>query len=114
MQHLWAPWRMEYIGGEKPSGCIFCDRLAANDDRASLIVARRARAFAILNRFPYNNGHLMVVPYSHVPSPEDLDDGERLALMDLLSESLGVLRGAMSPEGCNLGMTLGQPAGAGI
>jgi ATP adenylyltransferase len=105
---------MEYIGGEPPSGCIFCDRPKAGDDRQSLIVGRREHAFAILNRFPYNNGHLMVVPYRHVPSVEGLDSQERLAVMDLTAESLHVLREAMRPEGFNCGVNIGRVAGAGV
>jgi ATP adenylyltransferase len=114
MEHLWAPWRMEYIGGEPPPGCIFCDRPRLGDDREALIVARRERAFAILNKYPYNNGHVMVCPYRHVDTLEKLDGPERLALVDLCAEVLGVLRDAMRPDGFNIGANIGRVAGAGV
>ncbi len=114
MHQLWAPWRMEYIGEPPPPGCIFCDRPQAADDRGALIVARRERTFAILNRFPYNNGHLMIVPYRHVPHLADLGREERLALLDLCTEAQGILREAMHPDGFNLGVNEGRVAGAGV
>ena len=114
MERLWAPWRMEYIGGGPPVGCIFCERPKLGDDREALIVARRERVYAILNRFPYNNGHLMIVPYRHVADLAELDAAERLALFDTASEAVSVLRDAMGPEGFNLGVNLGRVAGAGV
>lgn len=66
MEQLWTPWRMGYIGGEREAGCIFCTKPAAQDDRANLIVHRGAECYVIMNLFPYNTGHLMIVPYAHV------------------------------------------------
>jgi ATP adenylyltransferase len=113
---LWAPWRIEYILGEKPKGCIFCDFPAAPeaDDRKNLLVHRSARSFSCLNRYPYNSGHLMVIPRAHVAelgalSPEDWAD-----LGDELRRAAAVLKAVYRPEGINVGMNLGRAAGAGI
>jgi ATP adenylyltransferase len=105
---------MEYISAEAPSGCIFCSLAGSAQDRDSLVVARRDHAFAVLNRFPYNNGHLMVCPYRHVPGLEELDAPERLAIVDLAAEATGILREVMRAEGFNLGVNLGKTAGAGV
>jgi len=117
MQPLWAPWRMELIQSKPPPGCIFClfpAETGDEADRRNLIVARTSRSFAILNRYPYNNGHLMVIPRRHTAdfaslTPEESDD-----LHGLLQISTGVLKQAYHPEGMNLGMNLGRTAGAGI
>ncbi|MDQ7857311.1 MAG: HIT domain-containing protein [Armatimonadota bacterium] len=114
MKHLWAPWRAAYVGGPKPGGCVFCDAVAAGDDRAMLIVHRGAHGYLILNRFPYNSGHLMAVPYRHVARPQELSAEEHQALMALVVLALGALDRAMAPEGFNVGMNLGRAAGAGI
>jgi ATP adenylyltransferase len=113
-QRLWAPWRLEYIKGEKPDECIFCSKPAAADDRASLILTRGERCFAMLNAYPYNNGHLMVSPYEHLPTIEDLDEPTLLELMQLTRRSLAALREAYSPEGFNIGINQGKVAGAGV
>lgn len=114
-QRLWAPWRMRYVaGGLRESGCIFCNRLAENDDVRTLILHRGDRAFVIMNLFPYNTGHVMIVPNAHVSSPEDAD-AEMLAEMTALrAPVLRALRRAMAPEGFNLGMNVGAVAGAGV
>jgi ATP adenylyltransferase len=111
---LWAPWRLEYIKSNKEGECIFCARLAEGDDESSLIVHRGERCFVILNAYPYNNGHVMVAPYEHVPSIEDLDDGVLLELMRLTQRSLAALREAYAPEGYNIGVNEGKVAGAGF
>ena len=119
MDHLWAPWRREFVenAGKKDEGCIFC-RLPAETgpeaDRRNLIVARTARSFAILNRYPYNNGHLMVVPRRHVADYAALDAGELQDLQSLLQTALRVVEEAYHPGGANLGMNLGRDGGAGI
>jgi ATP adenylyltransferase len=116
MRNLYAPWRMEYIGGPAQTGCLFCrmwDAPAA-DDRQNLVVERAADALVMLNKFPYNSGHLMVAPRSHVGSLVGLDDGETLGLMGGVRRSLAVVEGLMRPEGFNVGMNLGLVAGAGI
>jgi ATP adenylyltransferase len=117
MERLWAPWRMRYIDsarGDQEPACIFCDLPATGDDEAAHIVARGDHAFAVLNAYPYNSGHLMVSPFRHVGSPEDLEDREVLDTQRLLGRAVRALRKAMSPEGFNIGMNLGQVAGAGI
>jgi ATP adenylyltransferase len=117
MQNLWAPWRMEYIETARepePDECIFCALPRAQADRENLILWRGRRAFAILNKFPYNPGHLMIAPYTHTA---DLDVLEPDDLMDIVlgvRRSIGCLRRAMSPDGYNIGINLGRIAGAGI
>jgi ATP adenylyltransferase len=113
-QRLWAPWRLDYIKGPKPEECIFCAKPALGDDAAAHIVARGENAFVMLNAFPYNNGHVMVSPYAHVPSIEELDDPVLLDLMHLTQRSLGALREAYAPEGFNIGVNQGKIAGAGV
>ena len=113
-ERLWAPWRLEYIKGPKADECIFCTKPQAGDDRASYIVRRGEHCFTILNAFPYNNGHLMVAPYRHVPSIEELEADALLELMTMAQESLGALRRAYGPEGFNLGINQGKVAGAGV
>ena len=110
-ERLWAPWRLEYVaGGADQPGCIFCDR-AGDDD---LVVHRGRLAFALMNLYPYSNGHLMIAPYRHVPRPGDLDGAERAEMWELLDAALGSLSRAMSPDGFNAGLNLGRVAGAGV
>jgi len=113
-QRLWAPWRLEYIKGPKPDECIFCSKSASGDDRSAHIVARGERCFAMLNAFPYTNGHLMVAPYEHVGSLEALDSETLLELMRLTRRSMAAIRTAYSPDGFNLGVNEGKVAGAGV
>ena len=113
-QRLWAPWRLDYIQGPKPDECIFCTGPRAGDDRESYIVRRGEHCFAILNAYPYNNGHLMVAPFRHVPSIEELDPPALLELMTMAQRALAALREAYSPEGFNLGINQGKIAGAGV
>jgi ATP adenylyltransferase len=113
-QRLWAPWRLEYIKGPKPDECIFCSKPAEGDDEAAYIVHRGQRCFVILNAFPYNSGHLMVAPYEHVPSLEQLGDDTLLDLSRLTNRSLEALREVYGPDGFNIGINLGDVAGAGI
>jgi ATP adenylyltransferase len=118
MEHLWSPWRMAYLRNEDasgdPGGCIFCDLPAQNDDAKTLIVHRGPLAYVILNRYPYNNGHMLVVPYQHVPSLENLDAAALAELMQLVNESLAALRGMYRAEAFNVGANIGAAAGAGI
>jgi len=117
MNALWAPWRMDFLGAEKPEGCIFCLFPAETGeaaDRRNLILARTAHSFAILNRYPYNNGHLMVIPRRHTAEFAALSDDELEDLHKLLRRAVQVLREAYHPEGFNIGMNLGVAAGAGI
>ncbi len=112
---LWAPWRIEYISDtSKNKGCIFCEKPKEKDDKQSLIVWRGDSSFVIMNRFPYNNGHLMVVPFQHTSEMASLSDEEKVELFDLLRKSQDILREMMKPQGFNVGMNLGRLAGAGI
>ena len=117
MKQLWAPWRMEYIQSEidsKDEGCIFCDFPNQKNDIEHLIIHRSRQCFVILNRFPYNNGHLMVVPYRHTSDVLKLSDDELLDLQQTINKSVKVLRNVMNPHAMNIGMNLGRTAGAGI
>ena len=114
---LWAPWRMEFIQADKPTGCIFCTFPAEQGeeaDRRNLIVHRTSRSFTILNRFPYNNGHVLIVPRTHVARLEDLAAEDFGDLQDELRLAVRVIRSVYAPEGLNVGMNLGKVAGAGI
>ncbi len=117
MDTLWAPWRMEYIlraKDEKPEPCIFCTRIEKDEDEKNLILHRSSHGFIIMNRFPYNNGHLMVVPYRHSGNILDLTPEENQDLSYLIQLSVEALNRVMSPHGFNIGMNLGKVAGAGV
>ncbi len=125
MQQLWAPWRVELIekADEKlPPGCVFCTlpRAQAGDagraarDRETLVLGRTANTFALLNRWPYNNGHLMVIPRRHTARFEDLSAPEWQELSEMLRVATGIVQAVYAPHGINVGMNLGRGAGAGI
>jgi ATP adenylyltransferase len=118
MQYLWSPWRMAYLRSENLSGssagCIFCDLPAEHRDAENLIVHRGQLAYVILNRYPYNNGHMLVVPYEHVATLEALDAPALAELMLLAKQSLADLRAMYNPQAFNLGVNIGGAAGAGI
>ncbi|GAB4188691.1 MAG: HIT domain-containing protein [Calditrichia bacterium] len=115
MEHLWAPWRIEYIlNSDKEDGCIFCNRLGRDDDDTDLIVYRGREAFIIMNKFPYNNGHVMVVPNRHIAEFCDLSPTEHTEMGELISLSISALKSSMNPHGFNIGMNLGRVSGAGI
>jgi len=119
VERLWSPWRMEYMtqsseDSKGSGGCIFCDHLAESDDEGANIVYRGRQAFVILNAFPYNSGHLMVAPLRHAADLHELSAEERHELMDLTTEAIEIVRAAMRPEGFNVGVNLGEVAGAGV
>jgi ATP adenylyltransferase len=116
MRQLWAPWRMAYIqdDGTVSAGCIFCLKAAEDRDDENLILLRSATCFALLNLFPYNNGHLMIAPYQHVPSLSDLDAETLTDLMVTAQRCLAALQETMNPQGYNMGINQGAAAGAGI
>jgi ATP adenylyltransferase len=115
MDHLWSPWRLEYVTGTKPdTGCVFCLATDAPTAANPLIVYERKTCYVILNLYPYNNGHLMVVPYRHTPSLASLTDAERHEMADLQALCERALLEAYSPHGINVGINLGKPAGAGV
>jgi ATP adenylyltransferase len=118
MDQLWAPWRLSYVTAAKslsPSDpCFICEGLAADNDRANLIVWHTPRSVVVLNRFPYNNGHLLVAPRAHKGRLDELTADELLETMETLRRMVGVLDGLMQPDGYNIGLNLGHAAGAGL
>ncbi len=114
MKQIWAPWRMEYIQKEKSDGCILCEKPGQNSDAVNYILYRGGKNFVIMNAYPYNPGHLMIVPYRHIASLEELPDEELHEHFDIVSRSIKVLRQVFSPQGFNLGINIGKVAGAGI
>lgn len=115
MNHLWSPWRMEYIENHnKEAGCVFCIAQAKEDSAENLIILRGERAYVILNRYPYTGGHLMVVPFEHKATLEELDPPTRAEMMELTSRCTTVLRNIYKPQGFNVGVNIGEAAGAGV
>lgn len=114
MERLWAPWRLEYIVGEKTEGCIFCDFPKRQEDQTNKILWRGDHAFVMMNAFPYSNGHLLVAPYRHMGDVSELTAQESLEIMQLVQKCCRVLRGMCRPDGFNVGMNLGAAGGAGI
>jgi ATP adenylyltransferase len=118
MDSLWAPWRLSYVTTARSPAekdvCFICQGLAQADDRSNLIVLRTPRSAVLLNRFPYNNGHLLVAPRQHKGKLDDLDSDELLEIMETLRRMVRVLDGLMRPAGYNIGLNLGEAAGAGL
>ena len=119
VERIWAPWRMEYISGESakrlPEGaCVFCLKWEETDDAENLVLWRGETCYMLMNLFPYTNGHLMVTPARHVADFCALTEKEQLEMFGLTQRGVAALRGAMNPDGLNLGMNLGRTAGAGI
>jgi len=118
MDQLWAPWRLAYIAREPPKpgddDCFICRGLAEADDRKNLIVHRTRLGAVVLNRFPYNNGHLLVAPKAHKGRLDELTPAESLDLQETLTRVVTVLERLMKPEGFNVGLNLGKVAGAGL
>jgi len=115
MNHIWSPWRMKYIeSNEKEEGCVFCNAQAKEDNADNLIAFRGERAFVILNLYPYTSGHLMVVPFAHIATLEELDSATRAEMMELTSQSMSVLRKIYRPQAFNMGANIGEAAGAGV
>ncbi|RLG11620.1 HIT family hydrolase [Candidatus Pacearchaeota archaeon] len=110
---LWAPWRGEYVAGKKESGCIFCPPENNLPDEERLILYRDEKVLVLMNKFPYNTGHLLISPRRHVKDLEDLTDEELLALMKICQESIKILKKVLNPHGFNIGFNLGKVAGAG-
>jgi len=113
MKYLWAPWRMDYILSGKEKGCIFCQKPLEGKDKENLILHRGRYTFVMMNKYPYNNGHLMIVPKRHCVEFENLNDREIKELFCLLRISTRVLRTSLSPQGFNIGMNIGKVGGAG-
>ncbi|MBC8204678.1 HIT domain-containing protein [bacterium] len=117
MEKLWAPWRMEYIRTsiiEDPGRCIFCIDSNNDEEHHKLIVHRGKTAFVMMNKYPYNNGHLLIAPYRHIKDFNDLTDEELLEMQKLIGGCINALKKTMHPQGFNIGMNLGRTAGAGV
>ena len=115
VEQLWAPWRMQYIKQEpEEEGCFLCKAAASEDRRKNLVIHKGERSFCLLNRFPYNNGHLLIAPYEHKGDLCQLDEGERADLMATLCEMESCVRAAMQPHGFNIGINIGKVSGAGL
>ena len=119
MERLWAPWRMQFIEElrDRGSGCVFCElhrEAEGGEDRDRLVLHRAGKCYVLMNRFPYNNGHLMVAPYRHIAGMHEMTDDERLEMMKLSDRAIAALRSVARPDGFNLGVNLGRVAGAGL
>jgi ATP adenylyltransferase len=114
---IWAPWRLPYVkdaAKDQEAECIFCAKPSAGDDEANLIVHRGERCFVILNLFPYTNGHLMIAPFAHVATVQELDPETAAEIMALAQRAIAVLDDEYSPHGYNVGFNQGRVAGAGV
>ncbi len=114
LQRLWAPWRSTFLSQGKPRRCFFCAAWASRDDRATHVIARSTTVFALLNRYPYNNGHVLVAPARHIGEFGGLASGEWSGMLRLSQELTRRLRRRLRAQGFNLGMNLGRLAGAGV
>lgn len=111
---LYSPWRLEYIKSKKAKECIFCLPESREEDANHLVLHRSEHSFVIMNMYPYNNGHLMVVPKRHTSNLTDLSDPERNDLFCLVQKTVSIIKKYYNPEGLNIGMNIGKAAGAGI
>jgi ATP adenylyltransferase len=118
MDRLWTPWRYRYVSSAKPAGadggCIFCEMAASSDDRGNYILLRAERNFAMLNLYPYNSGHLMIAPYEHLATLAGAPQETLHEMMRLTARAEKALRQVYRPDGLNIGMNLGESAGAGV
>ena len=111
---VWAPWRIDFIRGEKDTKCFLCDKERTDSIDEELVVARMEHVFIILNRYPYNPGHLLISPYRHIASLQEMTGQERKQLFDAVIAGQEALTEVMQPEGFNIGFNLGKVAGAGL
>ena len=114
MENLWAPWRIDYILGKREAYCIFCPEGNGHSDEERLILHRGPLVMVMMNKYPYNNGHLLIAPWRHVASLDELQDGEMLHMMRWLDKCTQILMKTMRPDGFNVGLNLGTAAGAGV
>jgi ATP adenylyltransferase len=115
MDHIWSPWRYSYVTkAAPPGGCVFCEKVAGTDDAESLILYRGTHNYVVLNLYPYTNGHLMVVPYEHVDTLAGAAEETAREMMELARRAETILRQLYRPQGINIGMNLGECAGAGV
>jgi ATP adenylyltransferase len=118
VDRLWAPWRLDYVStaprADAVGACFLCRALAEDKDRENLIAWRTPRSVVVLNRYPYNNGHLIVAPLAHKAELQDLDDEGLLDLQHVLRRMQAILTAVLKPDGFNIGLNLGRVAGAGL
>ncbi len=115
MKQVWSPWRMTYIENhKKEEGCVFCNAQAKADSTENLIAFRGQNAYVILNRYPYTSGHLMTIPFDHKSNLEDLNTETRAEMMELTSRCTTILRKIYKTESFNVGINIGEAAGAGV
>ncbi len=114
MNKLWAPWRMDYIHTEKDDGCIFCEKSLSSNDQENLILYRGVEVFALMNLYPYSNGHIMIAPYLHTADTNQLNSVGNQEIMWLANKSMNILKKLMNTDGFNFGANLGKAGGAGI
>ncbi len=114
MEQIWAPWRIAYIQRDKPTGCFLCEKPKQKDDEANQILYCGEKNFVMLNAYPYNPGQLLIAPYRHVATLEELTREELHEHFEIVSRSVKILKKALKPEGFNVGINLGKAAGAGI
>ncbi len=114
MKVLWAPWRLDYILGPKPDSCVFCIPPHTQEDKERYILYRGQHCYVIMNKYPYNNGHLMVTPYEHIMDFTALKTEAAHEMMDLLQTCTAILKEHFHCQGINIGLNLGEAAGAGI
>ncbi len=114
LDNLWAPWRIKYVQQKKVKGCVFCKIFAEEKDKRNFILFRSQYCFAVLNTFPYNNGHMMIVSNRHVSSLEDLGEQEFLDMNRSLIRLKSILKKILNPDGFNIGINIGKAAGAGV
>ncbi len=113
-QRLFSPWRLEYLESEKPEGCFLCKAIASDRDAENLVVRRDNSVCVVLNRYPYNNGHVMIVPVRHVSGFSELERSELNELIYWVSESEKIIKKMYRADGLNIGVNLGSAAGAGL
>jgi ATP adenylyltransferase len=118
MDQLWAPWRLAYVATAKPPAagdpCFICHALTQTEDRENLVVLRNPASVVVLNRYPYNNGHLLIAPRAHKANLAELTEDEMLETMNTLRRMVGILGEGLHPDGFNIGLNLGKSAGAGL
>lgn len=114
MSEIWAPWRMEFLSQQKPSGCVLCTYVDIAAAEGGLVLLQRRFVYVVLNKYPYTSGHIMVVPKRHVSTPRQLAAEEGSALWSLVHASVAALQAATGCDGMNVGMNIGRAGGAGI